>query len=128
MRAADRAHIDVEDTRKLKGSVDLDSTLQRLFPNESRWDYAIGYARTSTTLTVYWVEIHPASASHLGPVLDKLNWLKNWLANNAPRLNALPKQFHWVSSGSTAFTQASPQAKRLAQLGLRHSGRQLRIQ
>jgi hypothetical protein len=60
-------------------------------------------------------------------VLAKLNWLKEWLPENATALNAMYREFIWVSSGKTSFTLTAPQQKRFALLGLQHKGRVFKI-
>jgi hypothetical protein len=128
LRGVHRQHIEAEDTRRLRGSVDVDTALAATCPNDPRWDYAIGHQPSNhESETVYWVEIHPASSGEVNDVLQKLVWLKAWLRNSAPRLNSMRKEFIWVSSGRTSFTLSSPQQKQFALLGLQHKGRVLRI-
>ena len=128
LRSADKEHVRVEDTRRLTGSVDLDSTLKSTLPNEPRWDYAIGYRHTTPKAEiVYWVEVHPASDGEIKVVLKKLAWLKQWLCETAPQLNALRKEFIWVSSGKTSLSLSAPQQKQFALQGLQHKGRVFQI-
>jgi hypothetical protein len=128
LRARDRPHVAPEDTRLLKGSADVDSALQACQPNEHRWDFAIGYRHTNRQEDcVYWVEIHTANDKEVKVVLAKLRWLRGWLAEDGKLLDDFERDFIWVSSGPTAFTPDSPQVKQLAQRGLQHKGRVLRI-
>ena len=128
LRAQDKPHIAAEDTRRLRGSADIDESLQKNDPNAHRWDFAIGYRHSNRKQEcVYWVEIHTASDSQVNVVLDKLRWLKAWLAGNGHRLNKFERDFIWVSSGATSFTLTSPQQKQFALLGLQHRGRMLHI-
>ena len=128
LRAADRQHIVAEDTRRLTGSVDADTELKNDFPNDPRWDYGIGHRPANlASEIVYWVEIHPASSGQVNAVLQKLVWIKTWLRNAAPELNAMRKAFIWVSSGKTSFTLSSPQQKQFALQGLLHTGRVFKI-
>lgn len=128
LRRIDKQHVDAEDSRRLSGSVDLDSALAVKCPYAPRWDYAIGHRPTNANgEMVYWVEVHPASGAEVGVVLAKLAWLKQWLQESAPRLQAIRKAFVWISSGKTSFTLSSPQRKRFALLGLRQRGRLFRI-
>lgn len=123
-----KEHIRPEDTRKVTGSLDLDTWLRSTLPNDPRWDYAIGHQPMNLKHEiVYWVEVHPASDREIKVVLAKLEWLKNWLRNAAPLLNAMRREFVWISSGKTSFTLTSTQQKRFALLGLQHKGRVLRI-
>jgi hypothetical protein len=128
LRAEDKPHIRVENTRKLAGSADVDKALRRIEPNAHRWDFAIGYQHANRTKEcIYWVEIHTANDSQVGVVLNKLRWLKGWLANDGRVLARFERDFIWVSSGATSFTLTSPQHKQCAQLGLHHKGQVLRI-
>lgn len=128
LRQADHRHIQPAESRHLSGSVNLDEALKHRYPSDQRWDYGIGYrSPNGSSETVYWVEVHPASSGEVKEVLGKLAWLKNWLGEKAPKLNAMRREFVWISSGVTSLTLSSTQAKRFALLGLRHTGRRLRI-
>jgi hypothetical protein len=128
LRAQDRPHVVPEDPRLLKGSADVDSALQRREPSAHRWDFAIGYWHANRQKDcIYWVEIHTANDKAVNVVLNKLRWLRGWLAGDGKLLNNFERDFVWVSSGATSFTLGSPQLKQFAQLGLRHKGRVLRI-
>lgn len=61
------------DTKKCEGSVDIDAAVKSVYPEESRWDYAIGYDGKT-----YFVEIHSAETSQVTPVLNKYTWLKDF--------------------------------------------------
>lgn len=128
LRSTDRRRVATEDTQRLTGSVNLDAALAQTHPNDPRWDYAVGHRPINLHgEMVYWIEIHPARQSDIEAVLKKVEWLKNWLVHSAPRLQAMRKAFVWVSSGNTSFNPHSPQAKRLAQAGVRHRGRVFKI-
>lgn len=128
LRAKDRPHVDPEDTRRLEGSVDVDSALQSRQPNANRWDFAIGYRHANRqTDFIYWVEVHTASDKEVKVILRKLNWLRSWLQNDGKLLNQIDREFVWVSSGVTTFTLDAPQRKQFAQCGLAHKGKVLRI-
>lgn len=128
LRRRDRTHVTASDTRRITGSVDIDTSLRRRYPQEPRWDYAIGHLpKNSRKETVYWIEIHPAGDGEVHIVIAKLNWLKQWLDEKAPYLDAMRREFIWLSSGRTTFTLSSPQKKRFAQLGLHHRGRAFEI-
>ena len=124
LRNIDKQHVTAQDARRLAGSVDVDTALKDARPNEPRWDYAIGHRPSnSANDMIYWIEIHPASDGEVKGMMAKLQWLKTWLRENSPDLNSLPREFIWLSSGSTSLSQTSPQRKRLAQQGLQHRGR-----
>lgn len=128
LRAQDRAHINPSHPRLLKGSVDVDAALRDRQPNAHRWDFAIGFRHTNRHHDcIYWVEIHPAVESEVNVIENKLRWLKNWIAQDAPLLARFECDFIWVSSGNTSLPTNAPRFKRLAELGLHHTGRTLRI-
>lgn len=100
----------------LDGSVDIDSAVVDLYPEDNRWDYAIGYNGK-----VCYVEIHPAYTSEVKRIEDKLSWLKNWLKEKAPQLQLLPmasSPFVWVQTNGNYILPQSSQAKRLSKLGI----------
>ncbi len=83
--------------------------------NANRWDYIVGYRNQS-----YFVEVHPASTSEVGNIINKLNWLKQWLSINASHLNDIKaaNPFHWVSTGRIGILPNSTYSRRLAIAGL----------
>src|SRR5271169_722189 len=109
LNRADRSRIKC-DGKCLCGSVDPDSALRDIFPNDARWDYAVGVTRQQDS--VVWVEAHSASSLHVDEVLNKLKWLHWWLDANASELNRLPRLFCWVATGSVSLHPGSPQARR----------------
>ena len=123
LRESDRNRITC--LRKLTGSLNLDAALESTCPNATRWDYAIGLVHEKNRDKVCWVEVHPASSKHIQDVLNKFEWLKNWLRSDAPRLNALPREFFWVASGSVALPPGDTKRNLLAQRGIRFAGSHL---
>jgi hypothetical protein len=117
LKGRDRGRISCE-SRLLRGSVDVDAALRDAFPNAARWDYAIGIKRNAHD-SVVWLEVHPASSRHIDDVLNKLRWLKQWLGTSAKELDRLPRRFCWVTTSTVSFNSASPQARRIAEAGLR---------
>ncbi|MCH8486373.1 MAG: hypothetical protein LAT75_05870 [Candidatus Cyclonatronum sp.] len=108
--------IKAEIPRQIDGSVDLDSCVSGNYPNDSRWDYIIGYNGEA-----YFIEVHPAQSAHVNEVIKKLDWLKSWLNAHAPELNrikAADRPFRWVATSNVHIIKGSPQALRLAQSGL----------
>ena len=102
------------DTSKCEGSVDIDTAVKSRYPNASRWDYAVGYnGRT------YFIEVHTAKTDEVKSVLNKLQWLKDFLINDAPELNQQPKSFHWIISNGNHILKGSSQARQLAQKGIK---------
>ena len=102
------------DTRKCEGSVDIDTTVKSIYPNESRWDYALGYDGKT-----HFIEVHTAKTDEVKSVLNKRKWLQDFLINDAPELNKEPKHFHWISSDGNHILPNSSQARQLAQSGIK---------
>ena len=123
LRKMDRRHIKAENTRSLTGSADIDTALKPTQPTANRWDYAIAYQHTDRKEeVVYWVEAHTGSDDQIKVVLKKLDWLHNWLRSDGQKLDRFEREFIWVPSGPTSFTNSSTQIKTLATKGLRYSG------
>lgn len=99
------------DPRLLDGSVDIDSAVKSLRPNEPRWDYAIGYAGCA-----YLIEVHPADTKNIDEMVKKAAWLRQWLETAAPDLKKLHRSgsFHWIPSGRVKILKTSPQYKKIA--------------
>jgi hypothetical protein len=128
LRAEDKPHIQPEDTRRLAGSVDVDTPLTPSQPNANRWDFGIGYQHVNRTEEfIYWVETHTGSDGQISVVLRKLDWLKTWLRADGKSLAVFEREFVWVPSGATSFTKGATQVKILASKGLRYSGAVLKI-
>lgn len=79
------------------GSVALDEALADQHPNANRWDYGVGLPGEKTE-RVLWLEVHHAASGEADRVLKKLQWLRSWLRNEAPRLDRLPPIFIWLLS------------------------------
>jgi hypothetical protein len=119
LTAAHRKRIQQGEARIL-GSINLDGALCQRYPNEPRWDYAIGVQKGNKPYAI-WVEVHPANTSNVSEVLLKLRWLKGWLSGQATQLHALtPPQraYHWIATDGVDITPNSPEARQLAQAGL----------
>lgn len=116
LKRSDRGVFDVADTRLLDGSVDIDTAVQGKYPKENRWDYAIGYSGK-----VCYVEVHPAYTSEVSTIEKKLRWLKTWLKEKGPLLDAIPKAipaFVWAQTGKGGILPRSSQARKLAAMGV----------
>lgn len=128
LRAKDRQHVEPEDPRRLRGSVDVDTALRTVEPNANRWDFAIAYQHANRkTSLVYWVETHTGSQSQIEVVLRKLAWLRSWLRGDGHRLDSFEREFIWIASGPTSFTKGAGQVKILAAKGIRYTGKALHI-
>jgi len=102
-----------------RGSVDLDAALQARYPNEPRWDYAIGFGPAAKSDAVAYVEVHSARSTHVDDVIKKKAWLVAWMRTSAPSLNRLsPREFHWVFTDGTSIRAGTPQRNRLAAEGI----------
>lgn len=101
----------VPDNRLLGGSVDIDFATVKLYPNENRWDYAFDYNGET-----FFIEVHTASTSETSTVLRKLDWLKVWLREQAPKLEKLKSKvippFYWVQSKQYALPTHTPQYRK----------------
>jgi len=108
--------IDPANTRKLDGSVDIDTCTEEKYPEKNRWDYAIGYDGK-----VYFVEVHPASTSEVRAVLQKLQWLKAWLQKEAPEIikKKANSPYYWVQTGSFQIPKNSRQIFAAVAAGIR---------
>jgi len=123
LKRADAEYISSKKPRNIEGSVNLDKALREIFPDDTRWDYAIGIKNKVTTSEVIWIEVHSASStSEIDIVISKLRWLKIWAVDNAPNLLYLTREYVWVATGSVAFSQYSPQRKKLATVGILFAG------
>ncbi len=128
LRTEDKPHIVAENTRKLTGSVDVDTALQKIEPAANRWDFGIAYQHDNRKAEViYWTELHTASDSQVKVVIKKALWLLGWLKAGGKKLAAFENDIVWVSSGATTFQLSGPERKQMAQAGLQHVGSRLRI-
>lgn len=103
----------VPDVKKIGGSLDIDTSVKTMYPEDHRWDYAVEYDNE-----VFFIEIHPAITSEITTVLAKLEWLKKWLNEQAPEIKALrPSQkqaYYWVYTNRYAIAPTSSYLKQLA--------------
>lgn len=110
--------IELGDTSKCEGSVDIDACVIELYPSSNRWDYAFSYKAE-----VYFVEVHSANTGEVSVVLRKLRWLKDWLHSQAPKINSLKAKsrtpFYWIQSGNFNIPRNAPQLRQAAQAGVR---------
>jgi hypothetical protein len=108
-------YIKLKDSKKCKGSVDIDNCVRMLYPQSSRWDYVVAYETK-----VYYVEIHPAGTSGVDEVIKKSDWLRNWLKTSAPALKKLisGNNLYWIPSGRYDILPNSNYKKKLSQKGI----------
>lgn len=116
IKSADRSKVDAAESKKLQGSLDIDSQVKALYPMDPRWDYALSYADK-----IYYLEVHPAETSEIDKVVSKVKWLKNWLKTKATKINELPKAEHpyiWIQSGRYAILPTSKDKMKLSVSGI----------
>lgn len=109
--------IEAKNPKLLQGSVDIDECTKQKYPNANRWDYAFGHNNQ-----IYFVEVHSANSREVQTVINKLNWLKEWLSNQAPEINKLitknASSFYWIQSGSFAIPRTSKQYRMARKYGI----------
>lgn len=95
----------------LDGSVDIDNAVISIYPDESRWDYVVGYSNEA-----FFIEVHPADTTNVNEMLNKVKWLKQWLDKVAPDLKRLHKGgvFYWIPSGRVNILKGSNQYRKIA--------------
>lgn len=112
----DKGAVKLKEMRKVDGSLNIDKETKHLYPNDSRWDYAVGYDGK-----IFFVEVHPANTSNITEMAKKKEWLKEWLKSKAPLLDALPSghpRFLWAATESGVhISNQAPYMRKLAQLG-----------
>lgn len=114
------------DSRRLTGSIFLDSALAQEsgYANKPRWDYGLGYKPKNGRERAIWVEVHSATTKQVSAVLNKLQWLRDWLNSEAEQLKKMTFlakddiRFVWIASSSVKILKHSPQARRLSQSGI----------
>lgn len=127
LRSCDLGCVSVAQTKKLRGSVDIDGSLKRHYPNDARWDYVVAQLQGKGEF-LNWIEIHPAGGeSTIGEIGEKIHWLKEWLKADGKLLDKYPRQFLWIASGTSSFTRNHPRLKSLAAKGVHFCGRYKRL-
>lgn len=113
----DKKKFTASDTHKFTGSLNIDASTSKRYPDEQRWDYAIEYNKET-----FFVEVHPGFTSDVEVVLRKLEWLKKWLKGKAPKIDNLkPKRKHpyyWVFTKRFNILPQSKYMKKMSQKGL----------
>lgn len=108
----DRSKLSVKVNTTLLGSVNIDDNCKITHPQAARWDYLVGIDRKGSAIAHY-IEVHGAHSCDVSTIADKLEWLKSFLAKH-PKLDALPRQVHWVASGAVKIPKHVPEYRRLA--------------
>ena len=121
IKKSDRNKVNAMHTNKIQGSLDIDTQVQALYPNNNRWDYVLSYNNR-----LYFIEIHSAETSEVKIVIEKVVWLKEWLKAKASNINALPKAEHpyiWIQSGRYAILPGSKEMMKLSIAGISTTNR-----
>lgn len=112
------AKVSVSNLKLLQGSVDIDKCTSSKYPNSNRWDYAFSYDGE-----VFFVEVHSANSREVSTVLRKLQWLKDWLNEEASEINKLKAKnkqtYYWIQSKRFAIPKTSPQYRAAINAGIR---------
>ena len=109
-----RSRVSAQNTRRILGSADIDKDCNPHFPSDSRWDFVVGYQRTSGPFA-HFIEVHPATTSEVSRLEAKLKWLREYLQQKTNQALAdLPRQFHWVASDKVKIPKNTRQYRRLA--------------
>ncbi len=110
-----------QDSDSLLGGACIDDDCKPAYPNDSRWDYVIGYGRRGGPVA-YFIEVHSAETSDVSTVEKKLTWLLGYVQADAQQeLAKLPREIHWVASGRINIPKHVPQYRKL-QTTLRKRG------
>ncbi|MDP2983099.1 MAG: hypothetical protein Q8O92_07205 [Candidatus Latescibacter sp.] len=118
--ALSKAHknsIIVNNSKRVTGSVNIDDALKSVYPNDNRWDYAIGYYINNQDDKVFFVEFHKANVDEVSRVLQKKKWLMSWIRGK-PLDDLNHRIFVWVSSGGIKISANSPQRRILNTHGI----------
>jgi hypothetical protein len=107
LAAADRERMSISNSRRLRGSVDVDGALRNLRPGEHRWDFSIGLETARRVERALWIEVHSANSLHIDTVINKRRWLRQWLDSEAATLKAITPSLNyvWLASGAVAFAK-----------------------
>jgi hypothetical protein len=111
-----RAKIELTQTLRCEGSLNIDDTVRLHYPQANRWDYCFSYGGA-----VFFVEVHTASTSEVSTVIRKLRWLKDWLAEQAPAINQLKAKtpYYWIQSNGFHILPNSSQYRQAIQAGIK---------
>ena len=109
-----KSKIKVPKPNIVDGSLDIDITTRKLYPDDNRWDYAL-----CVNGEVFYIEVHSAITSEVSRMIKKLQWLKSWLTTRAPEINKLTTKtkqpYYWVQSSNCDIPPHMPQYKRVVQ-------------
>ncbi len=103
--------LSIRDSNKLLGSVDIDEHTKSIYPQDSRWDFSIGYNQKA-----WFVEVHPANTSNVKEMVKKVQWLEGRLLGKGKSLASIRKNntHYWIPSGKVSILKTSAQYRCLA--------------
>lgn len=114
VKKADKEHFKSGKSGRFNGSLDIDAAKKEAEYDANRWDYAIEYNGE-----VFFVEVHPCSTSDVDTMLKKLEWLQQWLKNEAKAIDQIKTTqttpYYWVSTGANTILKTSLNYKKLIQ-------------
>jgi len=125
----DRNRIVVKDSYRLAGSVNLETSVRRAYPEKPIWDYGIGWRTSRRNERAIWIEVHSADSGHVNDIIKKVRWLKDWLYQKAPMLKEITHEngYVWIASGGIALSKTSQQARQLANEGVSYPRKLLEL-
>lgn len=104
----DKIKISAPNARDFEGSINIDGCTTSKYPNANRWDYAFAYKGE-----VFFVEVHSANSREVRAVIKKLQWLQDWLNQDAPEINKLKAKnkpvYYWIQSKGFAIPKTTSQ-------------------
>ncbi len=117
-----RGQIAAGDDACLLGSSFIDEDCNKALPNDSRWDYVVGYAREQVPVA-FFIEVHSAYTGEVSKIEKKLVWLETFLRQpDQKKLAALEREYHWMASGKIKIPKNTPQYRRLKKLNAKKGG------
>lgn len=102
-------------------SLDLDSTLRAVHPQENRWDYLLGHAASAN---VIGLEPHSARQDQINTVIRKKEAARQQLTGHL-RPGKRVSNWLWVASGTVQFADTEAARRRLDESGIQFVGRQV---
>jgi len=119
VESKDRNKFRLRNSRNCQGSLFIDHCLesQGKYANENRWDYAICYDGE-----VFFAEVHPAITHEVPRMINKLNWLKKWLKDQAPRIEELKAHsspYIWIQTSGNHIIPTTSQYRQMAEAKLK---------
>lgn len=111
-----RKKIRINNSRNLKGSMDIDSACKDSEPNSPRWDYLVVILKNNQE-NLALIEIHGAAKpENAKEMIKKKAWLNEWLIK--VRLVDFKKRIFWIAVNSVSILPQSKYARELAKSGI----------